>query len=289
MRRNDVPGSKRRGWRRFVSGLTIVVVGASALIGFGAGAAALGRRARAHDPDRTPIRAAAGARVVLWGDSLAYEAALPFVARLRNETHDAFAVDARTFGGTATCDWLPDMRRQAAAGPIAAAVLEFSGNALTRCMTDPGGQPLRGQAYLRAYRDATLEAVRILQAAGARVYLVGAPPSRRPSAEGAALLGLYRALATQRTGVVFVDAGRVVLDDGHWTATLPCLVDESAADGCVAGRIVVRAPAGAHFCPGAGPAVGGVTGPCPRWSSGATRFGRAMADAVAGALEGRST
>jgi hypothetical protein len=181
------------------------------------------------------------------------------------------------------------MRRQVAAGPIAAAVLEFSGNALTRCMTDAGGRALRGDAYLRAYRDATLASVRILRASGARVYLAGAPPARRPSAEGAALLGLYRQLAAQRTGVVFVDAGRAVLDDGRWTATLPCLVDESAADGCVAGRIVVRAPDGAHFCPGAGPAVRGVTGPCPRWSSGAARFGRAMADAVGSALELRST
>jgi hypothetical protein len=47
---------------------------------------------------------------------------------------------------------------------------------------------------------------------------------------------------------------------------------------------VVRAPDGAHFCPGAPAAVRGVTVACPVWSSGAWRFGNSMAAAVVGDL-----
>jgi hypothetical protein len=70
---------------------------------------------------------------------------------------------------------------------------------------------------------------------------------------------------------------------------LPCLPGEGTDAGCFGGRIVVRAPDGAHFCPNVGPAVRGVVGPCPRWSSGAVRFGRAMADAIADAVVPAST
>ena len=45
-----------------------------------------------------------------------------------------------------------------------------------------------------------------------------------------------------------------------------------------------RAPDGAHFCPGAPDAVRGVTSGCPVWSSGAFRFGTAMATPVLQAL-----
>jgi hypothetical protein len=293
MRRGNAPGTRAHTRRRATSGIVAVaaVTATAVLLAavFGAGAAALARRTRAHDADRAPIRVVAGEHVVLWGDSLAYEAALPFVARLRAATGNSVVVDPRTYGGTATCDWLPDIEREVASARIAVALLEFSGNALTPCMAGTDGRPLRGAAYLAAYRRATLDAIRVLRAAGARVYLVGAPRGRTPSPEGEALQRWYRRVAGERRGVVFLDAGAAVLDRGRWTSTLPCLADENAADGCVSGRIVVRAPDGAHFCPGAGPAVRGVTGPCPRWSSGAVRYGRAMADAVAEVLVPRST
>jgi len=45
---------------------------------------------------------------------------------------------------------------------------------------------------------------------------------------------------------------------------------------------VVRAPV--HFCPVSGDAVRGVTDDCPVWSSGAYRYGRALAQPVIDAL-----
>jgi hypothetical protein len=297
-----VPRSHRSAWGRALTGVVVAGVVVSLVVMavdlFGAGAAALARRGGSRavvtapapvDADGELVRVAPGARVELWGDSLAWESAAPFVARLHEVPGVSLAVTPHTFGGTATCDWLSDIRARARHGHIAVAMLEFSGNALTPCMTGTDGQPRRGAAYLDAYRHATLDAISVLQRAGARVYLVGTPPGRRAGTDGDALRNVYEQLAVQRTGVAFVDAGQSVLDHGRWTETLPCLRTEPAADGCVDGRIVVRAPDGAHFCPNAGPAVRGVVGPCPRWSSGAVRFGRAMADAIADVVVPAST
>ncbi len=290
---NVASRSRPRAWRKAFIGAVSVVACASliAVVAdvFGAGAAALGWRGSSHANTQAEvaarIRVAPGARVELWGDSLAWESAVPFVARLHGRSGALLDVTTHTFGGTATCDWLADIHARASDERIAVAMLEFSGNALTPCMTGDDGAPLQGAAYLDAYRRPTLDAIAALQRAGARVYLVGAPVARRASAEGAALRRLYEQIAAERPGVEFVDAGQSVLDRGRWTNTLPCLPHETAVQGCVDGRIVVRAPDGGHFCPGVGPAVRGVVGPCPRWSSGAVRFGRAMADAIVAAFE----
>jgi hypothetical protein len=230
--------------------------------------------------DRSLIHVRPGARVVLWGDSLADESKERFVEWLRFWSANRLDVSTNTYGGTATCDWSTRIADTAARERPAVAVLEFSGNALTACMTGTDGRSLTGRAYLDAYRTATMHAVTALRDAGTRVYVIGTPRGRTTAAtsDGAMLRTMYERLARHLNGVVFVDAGAAVLGPaGRWTNTLPCLPEETGANGCVAGRIVVRAPDSAHFCPGAGPAVRGVTGSCPRWSSGALRFGRAMA------------
>jgi len=78
-------------------------------------------------------------------------------------------------------------------------------------------------------------------------------------------------------GAGYIDAGAAVLDHGRWTATLPCLQGEPCTGDMVN---LVRAPDGMRFCPTAGAAVQGVTGVCAGWSSGAYRFGTAMAAPV---------
>lgn len=90
--------------------------------------------------------------------------------------------------------------------------------------------------------------------------------------------------------MTYVDAGAAVLDHGRWTDALPCLPDEpcSGIAGAVAtdGPVnVVRAPDGNHFCPVAHDAVDGVVATCPVWSSGAYRYGTAMAEPVVELLE----
>ena len=223
------------------------------------------------------------ALVVLWGDSLAWQAQESFAFAVGQSL--GAAVEAHTFPGTATCDWLADMGRTVGTKRVTAAVLEFSGNALTPCMRDPAGVPLGGEPYLSKYFADTQRALAILSKAGASVYLAGAPVHRHEGAQsaGSELGAMYRSLAAQ-THATYIDAGASVLDRGNYTDTLPCLPTEGPDQGCRGGRIAVRASDGVHFCPAARTSASGLPRPCPVWSSGALRFGIAMAIPVVAGL-----
>jgi hypothetical protein len=110
----------------------------------------------------------------------------------------------------------------------------------------------------------------------------GSPPPRDPAPDDPRLgvPVLFRALAQRLPGVEYLDAGRVVLDHGTWTSTLPCLSTEGRDEGCAGGRVLVRAADGLHLCPAVAGADAGVVGSCGVWSSGAYRFGRAIAEAI---------
>ena len=227
------------------------------------------------------------ATVVLYGDSLAWEASDHFREALAEAgvTH----VYTNTFGGTAICDWFDEMTADAIRLRPTAVVVEFSGNALTTCMTDLAGRSLAvsPSAYHAKYAADADEVVRIFSGVGTRVYFAGAPKSRQAEASGDPDAGwlnkLYAGLAID-DGARYVDAGAVVLDHGHWTDALPCLASEPCTGGTSSSagvaENIVRAPDGGHFCPGAPAALRGVTETCPVWSSGAYRFGRAMAAPV---------
>jgi hypothetical protein len=226
-----------------------------------------------------------GSVVILYGDSLAWEAGEHF--RLAFAHHPGIEVIERTFGGTAICDWLPAMRQDAARLSPGAVVVEFSGNAFTACMHE---DPSRGD-LLQRYRDDAEAVVRIFEPTGAWLYFAGAPGPQDPSRSGfngGRLNRMYRELAqTPDDRVDYVDAGGAVLDRGRWTQTLPCLQEEPCEGGLDArGRPVnvVRAPDGNHFCPGSYQVHGGLTGTCAVWSSGAFRYGIAMARPIIGLL-----
>lgn len=85
---------------------------------------------------------------VLWGDSFA-ESVRPY---LNTET--------RAYGGTSPCDWLADIRARVSESPPTVAVLLFVGNQMDTC----------------SYATAAPAITRILQAAGARVVWIAAPP-----------------------------------------------------------------------------------------------------------------
>src|SRR5690606_22920164 len=72
--------------------------------------------------------------VVLYGDSLAWEAREHFAAAFHGRPD--VRVVTRTFGGTAICDWLDVMRDDVDELAPGAVILESSGNALTSCMRD---------------------------------------------------------------------------------------------------------------------------------------------------------
>ena len=227
--------------------------------------------------------------VILYGDSLASESQTYFQDALAGS--GIADVHTRTFGGTALCDWLDVMRQDARALHPTAAVIEFSGNALTQCMHDAKGAPLTGDALYAKYLEDAIEVLKIFSATRTRVYFVGVPLNRHAvetrDPDAGRLRALYGALGSSRL-TRYVDAGAAVLDHGAWTSVLPCLLDEPCTGGTDATgtRVnVVRAADGTHFCPS--PSGAGVAGDCPVWSSGAFRFGTAMAKPVIGDLRPR--
>jgi hypothetical protein len=221
-------------------------------------------------------------RVILYGDSLAFESRDYFSLAMQSGT-DVEVVD-RTFGGTAICDRLDQMRRDLHDLQPTAVVLEFVGNNVTNCVRGPNG-PLRGDALVQKYRQDARIATSIFAGAGVRVYWMGAPAVSGPlESDFERVRGVYETEPTRLTfatpplrRVEFVDAGQAVLDRGTFTGTLPCLPSEGATEGCVDGRIRVRADDGIHFCLVSIPRD---ADRCPAYSSGAARFGFAMAEPV---------
>jgi hypothetical protein len=207
--------------------------------------------------------------VILYGDSLSWESRGAFQLTLGPDVD----VVHRNFPGVAICDYLDEMATDVVTLRPRAVVLEFAGNVLTPCV-----RPFIGNVntLVSKYAGDAAFATSLFTSRGVPVHLMGAPllpgwptdPTRQ-------LHAAYAAVATQGGPLAsFTDAGRAVLDDqGRYTDTLPCLPGEGPAQGCSGGRITVRSPDRVHFCPTTGD-------PCPVWSSGAWRFGAAMAAPV---------
>jgi hypothetical protein len=215
--------------------------------------------------------------VVVYGDSLTFEAR-DFVAFLGSA--NGMTTVVRSFGGTATCDWMSRIRTDMRTIRPRLVVLAFSGNNITPCMY-PEGHELTGDALKDKYARDTNAAVKVVRASGARAVLVGAPRSEnaRTDADWDRIHDAYRRIADRTAGVTFADGSRLIAPGGKWSATQTCLDRERTivnTDGtrpCTTrNRITVRAPDGAHFCPGGKAAMRGVTGSCPRYASGAYRY-----------------
>ena len=228
--------------------------------------------------------------VVLYGDSLAWEARHSFNEAFADQPH--IQVYERTFGGTAICDWLDQMAADAASLAPGIVVIEFSGNSFTPCMKDTNGVALTAEEIDERYAVDAASTIAIFASIGTHVVFAGAPATRPDTASGIGRLnGLYSQLADEHDGVWYTDAGRSVLADDSYTITLPCLSSEPCEGGYTSEGLlvnVVRNPDGIHFCPVNSDAVYGVTDDCPEWSSGAYRYGRALAQPVLDALAGSS-
>ena len=184
----------------------------------------------------------------MYGDSLLEEAS-PYV-----HTTD----QVRAFGGTALCDWVDNIAKASVLEQPSVLVIEFVGNNLTPCMDG-----YRSPDQVRAKYES--DATQLKQQVDAPILWVG-PPRFRSGPPPTA--GLF-AREPQ-----FVDAGAALLDGPDYTDTLPCLSDEGTRRGCNDnGRIRVRSPDGAHFCPDA-------QAPCDVYSSGGRRFADAIDEAV---------
>ena len=224
--------------------------------------------------------------VVLYGDSLAWESRQAFTEWFTDRP--GVEVITRTFGGTAICDWLDQMADDAVSLVPGIVVVEFSGNSFTPCMQDEAGVPLTGDAVTERYLVDAAAVIALFAPIGTKVVFAGAPVSGPTSAVVGRMNSLYADLADRHDGVWYEDAGAAVLDDDNYTISLPCLSSEPCEGGYNSDGLpvnIVRAPDGIHFCPVSGEAFAGVTDNCPVWSSGAYRYGRAMAQPVIEALD----
>lgn len=243
------------------------------------GAVLLGSCAN-NPPSAAPRSARSPGEVVLFGDSLAWEARGYFSSLVRAQGGDAWTYTSR---GSAVCDWLPTMRRVEARLRPKTVELEFSGNAISPCMR--GDEPPSG-AYFARYRADTLAAIALFVRGDGHVFLIGSPINRGDTSvpNWDQLNHQYASIAAaDPSRVTYVDAGASVEGPaGSFAETLPCLPLEACTGPDVNGipSNVVRAPDGGHFCPVEKDPELGVIGPCPVYSSGAHRYANAMVSAL---------
>jgi len=228
-----------------------------------------------HSPSAVgPIPRLYPARVAVYGDSLSQQAQ-PYFRRLMAAEDTSNTTYYSSHGGTALCDWLGRMRTMAKTTHFEAVMLEFSGNALTRCMAKVRYYT---PAYYAKYRADTMAAIGIWVPTGAHVFLVGAPVTRKQQEsvpDWDALNRQYAQIAAaDPRHVTFVDAGLAVEGPGGtYTRTLPCYIGEPCTGPVVDGvrSNIVRSADGVHFCP-----VAEVRESCRAYAAGAFRFAAAM-------------
>jgi len=228
-----------------------------------------------HSPSAVgPIPRLYPARVAVYGDSLSQQAQ-PYFKRLMAAEDTSNTTYYSSHGGTALCDWLGRMRTMAKTTHFEAVMLEFSGNALTRCMAKVRYYT---PAYYAKYRADTMAAIGIWVPTGAHVFLVGAPVTRKQQEsvpDWDALNRQYAQIAAaDPLHVTFVDAGLAVEGPGGtYTRTLPCYIGEPCTGPVVDGvrSNIVRSADGVHFCP-----VAEVRESCRAYAAGAFRFAAAM-------------
>jgi hypothetical protein len=146
-------------------------------------------------------------------------------------------------------------------------------------MQPAGTMPAAADIVAAYQRDGTAFVTALLDAGVHPVFAL-TPAIDHPSL-APQVNAVWRQLAAQYPGVGVVDAGATVdASDGSFTDTLPCAPWEGAAQGCFLGRVIVRAPDGAHFCPTETHTVNGVVGVCPVPSPGAVRYAMGLAEAL---------
>jgi hypothetical protein len=209
-------------------------------------------------------------RIAVYGDSLVSESGQDF-EYLASQSGASTRV--RTFPGTATCDFLASMAADAQDWQPTAAVIAFSGDNFSPCMS---GDQLGTPQYFAKYREDTQAAISIFRSVGTKVVLVGLPLDAYAnlSQNAVALNQIFQSLAASNVGVTYDDAGQAVMANGQFTWTLPCLSNEPCTG--TGGTNVVRAPDGVHFCPDGNTTLVDGFEECDVYSSGAYRFALAM-------------
>ncbi len=152
-------------------------------------------------------------------------------------------------------------------------------------MRDRNGRSLTGQALLDKYAADAAKVIALFTRARVPVYFVSTPLTRAEAAKGYVgmnpLSRLFSRLPAKNPGwiVRFINAGAAVLNNGHYTDTLPCLYFEKCG---ASGRVVVRQSDGVHFCPTKEVPIGGGFTKCPVAMPGAMRYVMAMTGRILG-------
>jgi hypothetical protein len=183
------------------------------------------------------------------------------------------------YGGASICTWLNIMGQDAATFRPEAVVLEFVGDSFSPCMN--GVQPFTAAFYAKYQADAEA-AIGIFARTGAHVYIAGYPIMLTTESNPLwdHLNQVLAGVAAASPDASFMDAGAAVENNGAFTFSLPCLYFELCANQPGPGQNLVRDPAGTHFCPTNQGTVTGLYWYCDVWSSGAFRYGAAMASGV---------
>jgi hypothetical protein len=226
------------------------------------------------------------ADALVLGDSLLYEARHAILDGVHGRKVVMHAVP-----GGAPCDLLPALGADLARWRPRLVVLETAGNRFTACATAAGalGSPGFARRYAKDFRT-ILDRSR---AAGARVVVLDPPPvvgTDAPVNRGlVAMARTWRADAAGRSGVEFVTGPRdAVSDHGRFVLTMPCRPDETTRPECRAGQIAVRDPYfRLHFCPRTYRDAADLRRGCRVYSSGAIRFGDAIAAVIDRAVPAR--
>ncbi len=210
--------------------------------------------AETRSPATAPPGAARG--VAVFGDSLVLQT-WDYVHRIAADRNEPFSGGA--FGGTALCDWIPEIERVLTDHDPAYLVLAFAGNNLTPCTLTPGGTRRFGGPLIALYKREAQEVNTAARQVGTKVFVVG-PPAMNYSAwndHASRMRVAMHDLAVRNPGVTYLDANEV-LSPGGYVADLQCRPFETEAFGCVNGKIVVRAADGVHLSsPVAGYSAGG--------------------------------
>jgi peptidoglycan/LPS O-acetylase OafA/YrhL/lysophospholipase L1-like esterase len=231
-------------------------------------------RLRISDFDDAPL-------AVLYGDTLMQESASIVDAELSGGA--GWVVVNSAAPAISVCDMVAKLRADLIDYHPDVVLIETHGGSLTPCMRSEGHQIARDDPeFLRRHGDALDDFFRLATDADAIVVFVDTPADGTVEAERGQreLAALAREVGAAYPGVRFADGPRLALGGDTWVATMPCLEAERALDDCVDGQIRVRGPDRVSLCPSGYDTIQDALIGCRRYSSGALRYGRAIAQVL---------
>jgi hypothetical protein len=218
--------------------------------------------------------------VYLYGDSLMYEAAPTVSARIPGARF-------RAWGGMAPCTYRRQLEADLATVHPRIVVLETWGDTGGGCLT-PEQMVVGSDAYenrimtdfAAMFTEARAVHAKVLFVVGPPVY--GDPMNRLQLSLVLLAASMHIPYTYGPRDAVGAATAVPALGGVTYRSTMRCLADETAAEGCsrTTGQIAVRSPDEIHFCPRVYANQADYLDGCNVYSSGAYRWGRAIANAV---------